>query len=153
MQRDLLNLLLKPTCPNKLALHRPRGFTSSLLMQTGPTASPRTHSLTIYQILYEVRDSKSARWKQEMLWLFIITYRCCDLRSFCFNGAFFQAHTRSVDSYFQGMPSLNHSSTPTVHLEQDVLRFHNGIPGVHQLYGFINNVSGKCYQHLLTAFR
>lgn len=51
------------------------------------------------------------------------------------------------------MPSLNHSSTPTVHLEKDVLMFHRGISGVHHLYGFIYNVAGKCYQHLLTAFR
>lgn len=51
------------------------------------------------------------------------------------------------------MPSLNHSSTPTVHLEKDVLMLLNGISGVHHLYVFINNVSGKCCQRLLTAFR
>lgn len=131
----LLKPAFKTGVPEHVApLLHPRGFTSSVLMQTGDSVSSYTRNPTIHQVLYAVMGSKSACWEQEMLWLFIITYRCFDLCCFSLNGPFFFSglHEKERGLIFSSlkrdswMPSLNHFSTPTVHLEKDVLIFHDG---------------------------
>lgn len=155
----LLKPAFKTGMPEHVApLYHPRGFTSSVLMQTGDSVSPCTHNLTIYQVLYAVMG-KSASWKQTM-WQFIITHKCFDLWCFSLAGPFFStgSHENERGLIFSSlrrdswMPFLNHSSTPTAHLEKDVLVLRDGISGVHRRYGFINNLSGKRYQQLLTVF-
>lgn len=95
----------------------------------------------------------------------IVTNRCFDSDDdhrwcFCLIGAFlrlswkgrwidiFQGESCSIWAmrrpswcFFALPPPL-----PAVHLEEDILMFHCGISGVHLIYGFINNVSGKNYQ-------